>query len=229
LIPPYPYYELDPDEFEVVSDFDKLWFARLRLLFRVTVQPRGSSSDRDQLEVLSLAFITTFDDDIGQMIRERDTLLRDHDCKILFEAPESKPICYVVPISNILGRAPLMPCYLNGNPTPTIPHTFAHLRQPRYKARGIIPDTKLGSGNGSKLFRLNMFLWSIWTKFTTSLRARKFRRRVRGAKETNTRRCKEKSFSNKKKESGSCCRLGKRASAFEKEINNLLMSYLINE
>jgi hypothetical protein len=160
LIPPYPYYELDPDEFEVVSDFDKLWFARLRLLFRVTVQPRGSSN-RDQLEVLSLAFITTFDDDIGQMIRERDTLLRDHDCKLLFEAPESKPICYVVPISNILGRAPLMPCYLNGNPTPTIPHTFAHLRQPRYKARGIIPDTKLGSGNGSKLFRLNMFLWSM--------------------------------------------------------------------
>jgi len=96
------------------------------------------------------------------MIRERDTLLSDHDCKLLFEAPESKPICYVVlPISNILGRAPLMPCYLNGNPTPTIPHTFAHLRQPRYKARGIIPDTKLGSGNGSKLFRLNMFLWSM--------------------------------------------------------------------
>jgi hypothetical protein len=161
LIPPYPYYELDPDEFEVVSDFDKLWFARLRLLFRVTVQPRGSSSDRDQLQVLSLAFITTFDDDIGQMIRERDTLLRDHDCKLLFEAPESKPICYVVPISNILGRAPLMPCYLNGNPTPTIPHTFAHLHQPRYKALGIIPDTKLGSGNGSKLFLLNMFLWSM--------------------------------------------------------------------
>ena len=25
----------------------------------------------------------------------------------------------------------------------------------------IFPDTKFGSGNGSKLFRLNMFLWSM--------------------------------------------------------------------
>ena len=115
-----------------------------------------------QLEELSLAFITTFDNDIGDLIHERNTLLSDHECKLFFEAMESKPICYVVPISNILGRAPLMPCYLNGNPTPTIPHTFANLRNQRYKVRGIFPDTKLGSGNtGSKLFRLNIFIWSM--------------------------------------------------------------------
>ena len=158
MIPPYPFYELDPDDFEVVSEFDKLWFARIRLLFRVTVQPRGVLAQRQEL---SLAFITTFEDDIGGAIRESDTTLSDHGCKILYEVNESKPICYIVPISNILGRVPLMPCYLDGNPTPTIPHTFSHLRHGKFRARGIVPDTKLGSGNGTKLFRLNMFAWSM--------------------------------------------------------------------
>ena len=62
---------------------------------------------------------------------------------------------------DVLGRVPLMPCYLNGIPTPTIPHDFNHLRQHRYKDMGIFPDNKFGSGNGSKLFRLNVFLWSF--------------------------------------------------------------------
>lgn len=161
LIPPNPFYEHDPDDFDVALDFDKLWFARLQLLFRVTVRPCGNLSNSEQDIELSLAFFTTFDDDIRSAVRERDSMLTDYGCKLFFEAKETKPICYVGPISNILGRAPLMPCYLDGNPTPTIPHSFSHLRHPKYKALGIFPDSKPGSGNGSKLYRLNMFLWSF--------------------------------------------------------------------
>ena len=52
----------------------------------------------------------------------------------------------------MLGRVPLMPCYLRGNPTPTLPHSFRD-------RDGAKADTSLGRGNGSRLYELNLWMW----------------------------------------------------------------------
>ena len=52
----------------------------------------------------------------------------------------------------VLGRVPLMPCYLRGNPTPTLPHSFRD-------RDGAKADTSLGRGNGSRLYELNLWMW----------------------------------------------------------------------
>jgi hypothetical protein len=56
-------------------------------------------------------------------------------------------------VENVLGRLPLIPCYLNGNSVNTIPHCF----------RGKIPreaaaDSRLNSGTGGRLFKINMWM-----------------------------------------------------------------------
>ena len=45
-----------------------------------------------------------------------------------------------------------MPCYLRGNLTPTLPHSFRD-------RDGAKADTSLGRGNGSRLYELNLWMW----------------------------------------------------------------------
>jgi hypothetical protein len=67
---------------------------------------------------------------------------------------------YVCPVQNALGRVPLIPCYLNGNNSNSIP----------YKYRGAIPaeaaaDSRPNSGTGSKLFEINIWMWHYGRTF----------------------------------------------------------------
>ena len=62
------------------------------------------------------------------------------------------PSLYLCKVGNVLGRVPLMPCYLRGNPTPTLPHSFRD-------RDGAKADTSLGRGNGSRLYELNLWMW----------------------------------------------------------------------
>ncbi len=64
------------------------------------------------------------------------------------------PTLYVCAVENVLGRVPLIPCYLNGNTRNTIP----------YKYRGAVPveavaDSRPDSGTGSLLFEINIWMW----------------------------------------------------------------------
>ena len=66
------------------------------------------------------------------------------------------PSLSVCPVENVLGRVPLIPCYLNGNTSITIP----------YRYRGAIPaeaaaDSRPDSGTGSRLFEINISRW-MW-------------------------------------------------------------------
>jgi hypothetical protein len=53
---------------------------------------------------------------------------------------------------NVLGRAPLMPCYMRVNPHPTLPNSFGD-------RDGAKADTSRGRGNGSRLYELNLWMW----------------------------------------------------------------------
>ena len=63
-------------------------------------------------------------------------------------------------MENVLGRVPLIPCYLNENTRNTIPHKY----------RGAIPaeaaaDSRQDSGTGSLLFEVNIWMWRYGRTF----------------------------------------------------------------
>ncbi len=55
---------------------------------------------------------------------------------------------YICPVANVLGRAPLIPCFICGNRHPTIPHRFKDDRRLGY----VSADTQRDLGNGSRLY-----------------------------------------------------------------------------
>ena len=52
----------------------------------------------------------------------------------------------------MLGRVPLMQCFVGGNSTPTLPHRFGN-------RQGAVADTSEERGNGSRLYELNLWMW----------------------------------------------------------------------
>ena len=102
------------------------------------------------------------------------------------------PTLYVCPVENVLGRVPLIPCYLNGNTRNTIPHKY----------RGAVPaeaaaDSRQDSGTGSRLFEINIWMWRYGRTFpreiavADSVELRKKRlaeSRIRGAATMKRRR-----------------------------------------
>ena len=60
----------------------------------------------------------------------------------------------VCPVENVLGRVPLIPCYMAGNKHPTIPSCM--------RGKNLVEataDCRPDSGTGSKLFEVNVWLW----------------------------------------------------------------------
>ena len=73
---------------------------------------------------------------------------------MLYDSASSsnEPSLYICPVSNVLGRVPLIPCFVAGNKHPTLPHSFG-------SRQGAIADTRPGAGNGSRLFELSPWMW----------------------------------------------------------------------
>ena len=67
-----------------------------------------------------------------------------------------KPILHVGYIEHVLCRAPLTPCFLDGNSTNTIPHSKRS--ESRNFPHGKC-DSQPGAGNGSLVYEVNMPLW----------------------------------------------------------------------
>ena len=69
---------------------------------------------------------------------------------------------YVCQVENVLGRVPLIPCYLNGNSLNTIPHWHSfRSRIPLEAAADSRPD----SGTGSSLFEVSIWMWKYGRTF----------------------------------------------------------------
>jgi hypothetical protein len=64
------------------------------------------------------------------------------------------PSLYLYRAENVLGRVPMILCFLAGNGMPTLPHRFG-------KSEGAVADTSAGKGNGShgRLYELNLWMW----------------------------------------------------------------------
>ena len=60
-------------------------------------------------------------------------------------------LCFKL-VRNVLGRVPLTPCFVRGNRTPTLPHSFGN-------RQGALADSRNGAGNGSRLYEVNIWMW----------------------------------------------------------------------
>lgn len=77
----------------------------------------------------------------------------DVNSRILYELDHKKPILYVLPIENILGRLPVVPV----GDTGTIPHGMRHAFP------GAYADSSRGAGDGCPLWYVNS--WALgWSR-----------------------------------------------------------------
>ena len=162
LVAPYP-YRIEPlDEFNVTRDFDitgtgDVWYARQQLFFKCTLCPTGETDDPRKYKEYSLVFFSTFE----PISLTPDSCMQQKGVPMLYERSATVlPSLYVCPVENVLGRVPLIPCYLNGNSSNTIP----------YRYRGAIPaeaaaDSRPDSGTGSRLFEINIWMWRYGRTF----------------------------------------------------------------
>lgn len=156
LIAPFPYNPNLPTDFDLQRDFDMsgenlLWYGKLQLLFRCTLCPTGAQKNVRRHQEVSLAFFSTFE----PISLTPDSIMQRQGVPMLYDSASCAaiPCLYICHCKNILGRVPLMPCFVAGNSQNTIPHRFS--RQVR---RGLA-DSRHNSGNGSRLYEVNLWMW----------------------------------------------------------------------
>ena len=63
-------------------------------------------------------------------------------------------------IQDLLGRVPLVPCFLDGNATSTIPHKYASRQKTAFDC-GCADGPGPASQKGSHVYEINTWLWSL--------------------------------------------------------------------
>jgi hypothetical protein len=130
---------------------DDVWFARPQLFFSCSLCPTGQMEDKSSHREVSLVFFSTFE----PISLLRDSYLQKSGIPMLFEPADSQlPTLYVCPVENVLGRVPLLPCYMMGNKQNTIPHALRY-----HVPTGDAADSRPNSGTGSRLFEVNIWMW----------------------------------------------------------------------
>ena len=141
---------------------DLVLFGRPILIFTCEFRRFGSKSSETNF-TCNLVYFSGFEK-LKLRSEARSPMQAQADIMMLYEpgpwVPEvsgSKlPILYVGFAENILCRAPLIPCFLAGNSTNTIPESKRSESSsfPHGKC-----DSRAGAGDGSKVFEVNMPLW----------------------------------------------------------------------
>jgi hypothetical protein len=84
-------------------------------------------------------------------------MMKDAGVVKLYE-PSPTPCLYVAPAENMVGRIPLMSCFLDGNATPTIPHKYSQNKSSCFPA-GCADAAAEDGRRGSNVYEVNTWLW----------------------------------------------------------------------
>ena len=74
--------------------------------------------------------------------------------------PSPTPCLYVAPAENMVGRVPLMPLFLAGNSTPTIPHLYSKRKDTGFQM-GCADTAGVDGRRGSNVYEVNPWLWQF--------------------------------------------------------------------
>ena len=147
LVAPYP-FRLEPlDDFDPLTDFDMtggddVWFDQPQLFFSCSLCPTGQMEDKASHIEVSLVFFSTFE----PISLTPNSCMQRNGIPMLYERAASQlPTLYVCPVENVLGRVPLMPCYLKGTFTTLFLIPYGMLFQ---QAQQPIPGQTAGQAAG---------------------------------------------------------------------------------
>ena len=127
-------------------------FGRPELLFTIKIRKFSG-----EIFEIPLVFFSAFE----RVVLETDDQMHQMgDIIQLYEPgplPALEPILHVGFLSHVLCRVPLVPCYMGGSEHPTVPHCFARSSKvPHGRA-----DRNEGTGDGSRLYEVNMWMWKF--------------------------------------------------------------------
>jgi len=155
VIAPYPNNPSPPEDFDPRSDMDisgqgLMWYARPQLFFKCSVCPTGQRANKHRHIELSLVFFSTFE----PINITPNSVMQRNGVPMLYDSASSsnEPSLYICRVSNVLGRVPLMPCFVAGNKHPTLPHSIG-------SRQGAVADSRPDAGNGSRLFEVSPWMW----------------------------------------------------------------------
>ena len=74
--------------------------------------------------------------------------------------PSPAQCLYVAPAENMVGRVPLIPLFLAGNSTPTIPHMFSKRKDSGFPF-GCANAAAADGRRGSNVYEVNPWLWQF--------------------------------------------------------------------
>ena len=73
--------------------------------------------------------------------------------------PSPTPCLYVAPAENMVSRVPLLPLFLAGNSTPTIPHLYSKRKDTGFPMMGCADAAAVDGRRGSNVYEVNPWLW----------------------------------------------------------------------
>ncbi len=113
VVAPYPFRIERLEDFDPIGDFDvtgegDVWYARSLFFFTCTLCPTCRMGDTTSHKDVSLVFFNTFE----PICLTLASCMQRKGVSMLYERAASQvQSLYVCPVENVLGRAPLIPCY----------------------------------------------------------------------------------------------------------------------
>jgi hypothetical protein len=157
VVPQFPYCIEDDRHYVPLDDCR---YACPQLFFTCVLRPKNGrlqknrtyKSGPDDIEC-TLVFFSTFEE-LNLPIKGP---MEDSGVVKLYE-PSPTPCLYVAPVENMVGRVPLIPLFLAGNSTPTIPHMFSKNKAAGFPS-GCADAAALDGRRGSNIYEVNPWLW----------------------------------------------------------------------
>ena len=147
FIPPPPHYHGTRTAFS--PSIDDCWYGRVNLIFKMRVR-----TDAGAVMECQCALIETLYDYCPREGRTWWPSTAQIGTKLLY-LPAPAPVVYIVPLSHILGRLPLLPAGDHG----TIPRSMSRRKEACFP-RGVC-DRDCRPGSGSPLYYINSWAM-IW-------------------------------------------------------------------
>ena len=159
MVPPYPFC-MEEDRHDV--PLEDCWYASPQLFFTCVLRPKDGRLPKNRTYktgpddiIYTLVFFSTFEE-LKLPIKGP---MEDAGVIKLYE-PSPTPCLYVADVQNMVGRVPLMPLFLAGNSTPTIPHIFSKRKDSGFPY-GCADAAAADGRRGSNVYEVNLWLWSF--------------------------------------------------------------------
>ena len=141
-----------------------MWYARPQLFFTCALRLKNGRKPENPTyktgpddKVYSFVFFSTFE--VLDLPIKGPMDSEDAGVTKLYE-PSPTPCLYVAPAANKAGRVPLIPLFLAGNSTPTIPHMFSKRKDSGFPY-GCADAGAADGRRGSNVYEVNLWLWSF--------------------------------------------------------------------